>query len=168
VSTTSDSPNAPSARASFYVEEGCCTSGGVPQLIAPELVGWTEEKSPSCYWIRQPETADEVERATKIIHTQELGCHRYAGKDPAILERLPREQCDFFCPESAFSQRATFGPSEVLVKLSLIASQEADGVLKRVWRWMMGRGSAKCRGVCDAPTALGIVFRFLSSAYALG
>ena len=74
----------------------------MPQALPPELVGWTEEELPSCYWIRQPETRDEVDRAIKIIHTQELGCHRYAGKDPAILERLPREECDFFFPEKAF------------------------------------------------------------------
>jgi hypothetical protein len=106
-------------------------------LIAPELVGWTDEKSPSCYWIRQPETADEVDRAIRIIQTQDLGCHRYSGSDPAILERLPREECDFFCPLMAFSQRASFGASDVPLKLSLFASQEADGVLKRLWRRVM-------------------------------
>ena len=104
MSTTS----AASPRGDFYVQEGCCTSCGVPQSIAPEFVGWTDKESPSCHWIRQPESADELDRAIKIIHTQELGCHRYAGKDPAIVERLPREDCDFLCPEMALSHRPTF------------------------------------------------------------
>ena len=143
MSTTSNSPKVVLARGDFYVQEGCCTSCGVPQSIAPELVGWTDEKLPSCYWIRQPETAVEVDRAIKIIHTQELGCHRYSGEDPAILERLPREECDLFSPEMAFSQRASFGPSDVPLKLSLFASQEADGVLKRLWRRVVRRRYSK-------------------------
>jgi hypothetical protein len=103
VNATSDFPKAASSRGDFYVEDGCCTSCGVPQSIAPELVGWTGEKNlPSCYWIRQPESPEEVDRAINIIHAQELGCHRYSGADPAILERLPREECDFFFPERAF------------------------------------------------------------------
>jgi hypothetical protein len=62
--------------------------GVVPQLIALELVGWRDGELPSCYWIRRAEMADEVERAIKIIQEQEIGCHRYAGEDPAILKRL--------------------------------------------------------------------------------
>ena len=121
------------------MQEGCCTACGVPQAIAPELVGWTGEKAPSCCWIRQPESQEEVDRAIKIIQAQELGCHRYAGNDPAILERLPREECDFLCPEMALRHGPTFGPSEVAVKFALGASRE-DGILKRVWRWIVRHG----------------------------
>ena len=122
----------------FYVEEVCCTQCGVPHSIAPELVGWRDEASGSCYWIRQPETAGEVEKAIKIIHTQELGCHRYSGNDAAILKRLPREECDFFHPEKAFRYRREFGASEVPVGFSLMESRERGGVLTRVWRWVLG------------------------------
>ena len=125
------------------MEDDCCVSCGVPQSIAPALVGWTDEEAPSCYWIRQPETADEVDRAIRIIQTQELGCHRYAGNDPAILERLPREECDLLSPKMAFGQRARFGLSDVPLKLSLFASQEADGVLKRLWRRVVRRRYSK-------------------------
>jgi len=143
VSTTSDSPKPASVRGDFYVQEGCCTSCGVPQLIAPELVGSTEDKVPSCYWVRQPESPEEVDRAIKIIQTQELGCHRYEGNDPAILERLPREHCDFLCPEMALRHGPTFGPSEVPVGFSLSASREAEGVLNRLWRRVVRRGGGK-------------------------
>src|SRR5882762_8057430 len=30
-------------------------SCGVPQAVAPELVGWTDEELPSCYWNRRAE-----------------------------------------------------------------------------------------------------------------
>jgi len=141
--STSDSSKSALSIGGFYVEEGCCMSCGVPQSIAPELVAWTDEKLPSCYWIRQPETAEELSRAIKIIHTQELGCHRYSGKDPAILKRLPREECDVFHPERAFRYSRASGASETLVRLSLSASREADGVLERLWRWIVGGGSSE-------------------------
>jgi hypothetical protein len=59
VSTASVSKVA-SARGDFYVEDGRCMSCGMPQAIAPELVGWTEERLPSCYWMRRAETGEEV------------------------------------------------------------------------------------------------------------
>jgi hypothetical protein len=140
----SDPSKAAAGRGDFYVEEVCCTACGVPQAIAPELVGWREDASlMSCYWIRQPETAEEVDKAIKIIHTQELGCHRYRGKDPAILARLPREECDFYHPENAFRYRREFGPSEVPIRFSLSASREADVIFGRIWRRVTRRGSGK-------------------------
>jgi hypothetical protein len=134
VSANSDSPKTALATGGFYVEEECWMSCGVPQSIAPELVGWRNEEQASCYWLRQPETAEEVDRAIKIIHAQELGCHRYSGNDPAILKRLPRAECDFYHPEKAFRNRYKFGPSHVGVKLSLSESGKRDGVLTRLWR----------------------------------
>jgi hypothetical protein len=84
----------------FYVDDDCCTSCGVPQAIAPELVGWkSTEPFLGCYWKKQPETAAEFDRAIKILHTQELDCHRYSGSDPAILSRLPAECCDYVRPD---------------------------------------------------------------------
>jgi DNA-directed RNA polymerase subunit RPC12/RpoP len=50
-------------------------------------------------WIKQPQTSDELDRAIKLIHSQELGCHRYSGADPAILRRLPAEDCDRTRPD---------------------------------------------------------------------
>ncbi|HEY9126263.1 MAG TPA: hypothetical protein VIM62_04010, partial [Acidobacteriaceae bacterium] len=48
-----------SAPGDFYVESGCCISCGVPQAVAPDLVGWIEdEKFLRCYWIKQPETPE--------------------------------------------------------------------------------------------------------------
>jgi hypothetical protein len=29
----------------FYVEDGCCAACGVPQAVAPDLVGWREDGS---------------------------------------------------------------------------------------------------------------------------
>lgn len=134
-----------SAHGDFYVQQGCfCMSCGVPQAIAPELVGWREQKQQlNCYWIKQPETADELNRAIKILHTQELGCHRYSGSDPAILKRCPPEDCDHLRPEMALDQAHTFGPSDVPLKFSLSASEPWDSFLTRLWRKVARSKSSK-------------------------
>jgi hypothetical protein len=132
-----------SQRGDFYLQDVCCTSCGVPQSIAPELVGWVDDKSGPCYWIRQPETADELDRAINVLHTQELGCHRYSGTDPAILKRCPPEDCDRLRPEMALSHRYTLGPSEIPVKFSLSVSEARDGFVTRLWRRVVRSKSSK-------------------------
>jgi len=139
VSIDSRSEGSTANRSDFYVEEGCCFSCGVPQSIAPELVGWKDEAELlSCYWIRQPSTPEEVDRAIKILHTQEIGCHRYAGKDRAMLKRLPAEQCDHLHPETAFRYAPASGRSDVPLRFELSASTES--LWTRVWRRVTRRG----------------------------
>ena len=78
----------------FYVESQCCMSCGVPQAVAPDLVGWIEADMRHCYWKKQPQTQEELRQAFAIFHGQELGCHRYAGNDPKIQARIGFENCD--------------------------------------------------------------------------
>ena len=108
----------------FYVQPGCCTSCGVPQAIAPDLVGWRNENLTQCYWLKQPQTADELDWAIKIIHTQELGCDRYGGKDPAILRRLPAEDCDNLRPDLKLNPTPYLSVSGPPPKFTLSASSE--------------------------------------------
>ena len=51
-----------------------------------------------CYWMKQPETHEELRQAFLIFDGQELGCHRYAGHDPEIQARLGPENCDNALP----------------------------------------------------------------------
>ena len=64
----------------FYVEDGCCTRCGVPDVTAPELFG---EADYTCFVKRQPETTDEVDRMVRAMITSEVGCIRYGGVDAA-------------------------------------------------------------------------------------
>src|SRR5262249_11010725 len=80
----------------FYAEQDCCVRCGVPQHVAPGLVGWSESGRGDCVWKKQPTTPQEFEAAIKVLQVQELTCHRYAGNDPAILSRLDPELCDEF------------------------------------------------------------------------
>jgi DNA-directed RNA polymerase subunit RPC12/RpoP len=128
-----EKPRVKSAPGDFYVQAQCCTSCGVPQAVAPDLVGWTNETHPQCYWIKQPQTSDELDRAIKIIHSQELGCHRYSGTDQAILRRLPAEDCDHLRPDLKLKSQPYFASSGGSPKFTLSASAEG-GLLSKVWR----------------------------------
>ncbi len=77
----------------FYVVNGECITCGTPHVIAPDLVGWAKDEK-HCCWKKQPETAEELERAIEVIKVSEVGCHRYAGTDPAVMTQIGREFCD--------------------------------------------------------------------------
>jgi len=129
---------AKSATEDFYVQPGCCTSCGVPQAVAPDLVGWTNETHPQCYWLKQPENASELGQAIRLFQTQELGCHRYAGSDPAVLAKLPAEDCDHFRPDLRLDDKplfASFGPAP---KFEVSASGERN-LFRKMWRTLLRR-----------------------------
>lgn len=120
----------------FYVEQDCCLACGVPEVIAPDLVAHEKERYWHCYWKKQPETPDELDRAVKILHTQELDCHRYGGSDPAILERLPPECCDVVSAprlkRTAETWNLASGPG---VHFNLRSDRSFFG---RIWRRILG------------------------------
>ena len=138
VAKTFQNAEAKSALGNFYVQDTCCMSCGVPQSIAPDLVGWTSENLTQCYWLKQPQTADELDRAIKIIHTQELGCHRYSGKDPAILGRLPAEDCDQIRPDLQLNRTRPFASSGPVPRFTLSVSMKQNA-LSRLWRMLLRR-----------------------------
>lgn len=123
-------PLVKSAFGDFNVQNTCCMSCGVPQGIAPDVVGWTDENPAQCYWPKQPQTADELDRAIKIIHTQELGCHSYPGGDPAILQRLPAEDCDHIRPDLKLHPMPYFALSGPPPRFTLSASTERGAFRK--------------------------------------
>jgi hypothetical protein len=81
----------------FYVEDGCCTSCGVPEHYAPDLFspGAPDEQ---CYVKKQPTTSQELERMLEVFGIQDVGCIRYRGDDRVIRSTLERigegAQCD--------------------------------------------------------------------------
>jgi hypothetical protein len=126
-------PHPKSAPGDFYVEKGQCLACGVPHVVAPDLVGWTDEKVLHCFWKKQPETPAELERAIAVLEAQELECHRYAGTDPAILNRVSSSYCDYPLP-SAHVPLQTDPP---LPRFALL--DDRPSLLARVWRVITGR-----------------------------
>jgi hypothetical protein len=85
-----------SAAGDFYVVNNECVSCGAPHAIAPDLIGWAEavDNFSHCIWKRQPLTADEVEDAIGAVLASEVACHRYAGDDQQVIDRLGPDYCD--------------------------------------------------------------------------
>ena len=79
----------------FYVENNCRISYGVPQMVAPDLIGWASGDRSVCYWKKQPSTSEEMRQAFAVFDAQEAGCHRYGGDDPEIQARVGVGNCDY-------------------------------------------------------------------------
>lgn len=82
----------------FYVENGVCTSCGAPQAEAPDLIDHSKLEYGHCYFKKQPETDEEIERAINAISVSCISGLRYGGTNEKILKRLYEigegEQCD--------------------------------------------------------------------------
>lgn len=128
-------PHPRSAPGDFYVEKGQCLACGVPHVVAPDLVGWTDEKVSHCYWKKQPESPAELERAIAVLEAQELGCHRYAGTDPAILNRLSSADCDYPTRSGSVTEK----PETALPRFALL--DNGPGLLTRLWRSIAWRSN---------------------------
>jgi len=120
----------------FYVEDGCCTLCGVPDTEAPDLFA---EAEGHCYVHRQPNTSEELEQMLSAIGCAELGCIRYAGDDPAILEQLvllgEAAVCDSMPPHIAALRRDH-------VSFELVSPSGAHGILARLVDHLQERGPA--------------------------
>lgn len=82
----------------FYVQADLCTQCCLPHGEAPELLNDPKQPFRECYFRRQPQTPAEVNRAINAISVSEMCALRYAGNDPAILDKLRARnlaaQCD--------------------------------------------------------------------------
>lgn len=90
---------AKNAPGDFYTD-GDCLQCGLPEEEAPDLLAPVSDDNMDTYFIRQPQTAEEVERACRAILVCCTDSLRYGGHEPAILNRLGnrKESCDFPLP----------------------------------------------------------------------
>jgi hypothetical protein len=86
----------------FYTTGGC-TSCGVPESVAPELLAPLDDENCETYFVRQPTTPEEIEHACQAIEVCCTDALRYGGDDPAIIERLRNNPnyCDHLLPEES-------------------------------------------------------------------
>jgi hypothetical protein len=82
----------------FYVQDQVCISCGAPEAQAPDLIEHSKLKYGHCYFKKQPQAQDEIDRAIDAIAVSCISGLRYGGKDEKILKRLyeigEEEQCD--------------------------------------------------------------------------
>jgi hypothetical protein len=72
---------------------GHCLSCDVPESEAPTLLAPLTETNSDTYFLRQPETPEEIEQACSAIEVCCVDALRYGGRDPKILARLARTGC---------------------------------------------------------------------------
>src|SRR2546421_9504770 len=77
----------------FYVEHGMCIICQVPEVAAPDLMGFFKDDGGSdreshCYFKRQPRTDSETRQAIDAILASCCGALRYGGSNRAIIEEL--------------------------------------------------------------------------------
>jgi ferredoxin len=79
----------------FYTTGGCMACGA-PEAEAPELFASLEGDNVDTYFIKQPTTPREIERACRAAEVCCVNAIRYGGHDPRILSRLrdSAEWCD--------------------------------------------------------------------------
>jgi hypothetical protein len=99
-------PYPKNAPGDFYVEHNCCITCEAPYNEAPDLMAHDDEGDyPHCYFKRQPETPEEVERAVMAYHVSCVQAVRYAGRNPKIIRRFRElgsgNSCDVLSPEEA-------------------------------------------------------------------
>lgn len=82
----------------FYVEDGCCIDCQAPWAEAPDLIAHDDQGDyPHCYFKKQPETSEEIDRAVSACAVSCVGAVRYAGDDPAILDRFRAFRAEVAC-----------------------------------------------------------------------
>jgi hypothetical protein len=67
---------------------GECLACEAPEAEAPDLLAPLKDGNQDTYFLRQPATPDEIERACRAIEVCCVAALRYAGTDPAIIRRL--------------------------------------------------------------------------------
>jgi len=76
---------------------GECLACGAPEAEAPELLAPLTEGNYTTYFVRQPQTREEIERACNAIQVCCVMDLRYSGTDRAIIKRLGNDPlaCDY-------------------------------------------------------------------------
>ena len=83
----------------FYTT-GDCLACDAPEYEAPDLLAPLSGDNYDTYFVRQPATPDEVERACRALEVCCVAALRYGGADPSIIRRLGNEPdyCDRLLP----------------------------------------------------------------------
>ncbi|WP_124543806.1 ferredoxin [Piscinibacter terrae] len=90
---------------------GQCLSCGVPEAQAPSLLAPLTDTNSDTYFLRQPETEEEIEQACRAIEVCCVDALRYGGRDPKILARLSRTGCCDYSLQGGLASRTAPAPN---------------------------------------------------------
>lgn len=74
-----------------------CLECQAPEVEAPDLLAPHSEDNFDTYFVRQPQTKEEIKRACNAIGVCCVAALRYGGRDPEIIRALGNnpEHCDY-------------------------------------------------------------------------
>jgi uncharacterized protein (TIGR02996 family) len=106
---------------------GQCLACAAPEYEAPDLLAPLEGDNNTTYFVRQPRTPEEIERACRAIEVCCVADLRYGGTDPAIIARLGNDPmyCDHLLDPGVYSL--------------LARPRQPGGWARRLLRWLRGR-----------------------------
>ena len=106
----------------FYTT-GNCLACDAPEHEAPDLLAPLTGDNYDTYFVRQPVTPDEVERACRALEVCCAAALRYGGTDPNIIRRLGNEPdyCDHLLPGGPIPR-----PNWLAEQVATPAKQVAD------------------------------------------
>ncbi len=83
----------------FYTT-GECMACGAPEDEAPDLLAALDDGNDETFFVRQPMTPEEMERACRAAEVCCVNSVRYGGTDPTVIRRLGNraEYCDHLLP----------------------------------------------------------------------
>src|SRR5262245_11746356 len=83
----------------FYTT-GECLACGAPEHEAPTCLAPLDDDNGDTYFVRQPETAEELAGVISAMHSCCVSAIRYGGEDPQIIRRCGNtsEYCDHVLP----------------------------------------------------------------------
>jgi uncharacterized protein (TIGR02996 family) len=81
---------------------GDCLACEAPECEAPDLLAELGPGNCTTYFVRQPQTAEEIERACRAAAVCCVADVRYGGTDPKIITRLGNDPlyCDYLLADS--------------------------------------------------------------------
>lgn len=83
-------------KGAFYTIKDACLDCALPEMEAPTLLCQDPDKNDT-FFVKQPETEEEIKQACEAIKVCCVNALRYGGKDPEIITQLNNdpECCDF-------------------------------------------------------------------------
>ena len=107
-----------------------CLQCEAPEAEAPDLLAVISEDNPNTYFVRQPETEDEVERACMAARVCCTSAIRYGGKDKAIINRLGNspEYCDYFIDADGKLRRTVGDDGDLLPLAHQVVENYRNGL----------------------------------------
>jgi hypothetical protein len=95
---------------------GDCLACGGPESVAPDLLAELNESNITTYFVKQPSTLDEIDRACRALNHCCVDALRYGGHDPTIIGLLGNNpaHCDYVTDENGELVYCLDGNGELL------------------------------------------------------